>query len=175
VIGVDLESGGHGVASVSKKMVTAGVEGFVDVEPFDAACGALSAVVFESDHDDGSSESFDEFGGDDSNHADMPSAFGEDEDGVLLISVGMGFDVGDGLLGDGFLEFLSGAVLPVEVFGEFFGLVGIVCGQQIEGLSCVPHSSGGVDPRGEEEGDVVAFDSFVREFDGTEQRLKADE
>ncbi len=173
---LDLQPRRLAVAAEAQHHRRARLERRQHVEARDAAARPVRDAVLDRQHDRRAVERVDDLRRDDADHAAVPSLAGDDEHRSRS-------DFGIGLdhlarLGDDVLLFLASArVLDLELFGEAARLVGhpLVGGQQQPRRDVGrAHAAGGVDPRREHEGDVVAVDLLAGQAGGVEQRAQAD-
>ena len=146
------------------------------VERGNAAARPVRDVAIDRQHDRGPVERVDELAGDDADDAAMPAFAGHDEHGA-------GADVGIALddllrLGDDRRLFLLAAdVLLVQLLGQRPApLRPAPRRRPAAGASrCrACHAAGGVDPRRQDEADVVAADALAGKPGAVEQGLQAD-
>ena len=94
--------------------------------------------------------------GDDADHARMPAALGQHEGGVL-VRVELLVDLLAGGQLDAPFQRLPRGVELVDVLGQLQGPLRPVGHQQLDGQLRLAEPAGGVQPRGQAEGDVLAL------------------
>ncbi len=117
-----------------------------------------------------------ELAGDDADHAAMPAVARHDQHGPCA-DLGVALHDLAGLGDDGGFLLLPAHVLCVELLGQSPCLIGqrIVGGQQETGRDVGGrHAAGRVDPRRQDEADVVAADALARQARHFQQRAQAD-
>jgi hypothetical protein len=152
-VALDGEAGGHLVTAEFYEVLGAGGEGFDQGEAFDAAAAAFAeAGVVETDDEGGAVVGFAEAGGDDAEDAGVPAIASYDDGGVVWEV--LFFHDEEGLVVDGFFDFLAFAVLAGEGVGEGAGAGVVVGEEELEGLLGAGEAACGVDAGAELEADV---------------------
>ena len=151
---------GEGVTAEAGEEVGAAFEGVEELKSVNAATGAVGdfavGSVFDADYDCGLGGPFDYTGGEDADDTAMPAVAVNDEE-----AVGGEFWIGEAGLDRGERGGFSVAAFAVEAFelgGEFVGAGCVAGGEELDDFGGDVHAAGGVDARGEAEGDVEAGD-----------------
>ena len=145
-------------------MLVAGVEGAGEVEPGDRPAAALAVAVVQGDHDGGAVVAVDEARRDDADHAGVPLLLPEHDRAATVAGRASARDhLLDRLLEDLPLDRLALAVLLLEVRRRSRSALGCVGGgEHLDREPRVAHPAAGVEPRGEQEADVVAVERSGR-------------
>ena len=153
------EADGKGVAAEAGEQVGAGFDGFEQRESIDGATGAVGdwtlGRVFHVDDDRGLGGALDHARGEDADDAAMPAVAVDDEQaaggkfGVLRKAC---FDCGE----RGSFGLAALAIEQLEIGGEFERTGAVARGKELNDLRGDVHAAGGVDARGQAEGDVEA-------------------
>ena len=155
------EADGEGVAAESGEEIGAALDRIEKMEAVDGAAGAVGnfavGAILDADNDGGLGGALDDTRGEDADDAAMP-AFSIDDKEAIGDEFGVG---GEALLDDaesGGFSVASLAIEALEFCGEFGGAVRVASGEELDDFGGDVHAAGGVDARGEAEGDVEAGD-----------------
>ena len=167
------QAGGHGVPAETLQERRARLQGLEQAEPRNRPARTLAIVFLGGDEHGRAVILIDEPRGDDADDAGVPLPRCEHQ-GVGQGAVA-GFDHFDGLLEYLSLNDLPATVLRLELPGDLVGLLGRGFGQQPERVPGVPHPTGGVQARADDERHVAFLDALVREsrrfHDGLQPRV----
>jgi hypothetical protein len=163
------EADGEGVAAEAREEIGAALNGCQQHESIDGAAGAVGHSVFNADYDGGLGGALNYARSEDAYDAAMPAVAVDDQKAVggaievrlagrgFNVSAETGFDDGQGN-GLGIATFL---VEALELGGQFGGADGVARGKKLDNIGGHVHAAGGVDARGEPEGDVEAGELLV--------------
>ncbi len=134
---------------------------------------AGSLVAVEGDHDHRAAVALDEAGGDDADHAGMPSLASDDVPAGLAALGGASLDGRDGRAHDVGLDRLALAVPLLETTRERLGLGTVAGEQEVERLARMPEAARGIDPRPEAEPEVGGAQARTIDAGHLHQRRQA--
>ena len=143
------------VAAEAGEKIGAGFDGGQEREAVDRAARAIGDAILDADDDGGLGGALDNARGEDADDAAMP-AFAVDDEQAIGCDLGVGREAGlDG--GErGGLDVAALAVEAIELGGKIGSAMGVARGEKLDDVGGDVHAAGGVDARGEAEGDVEA-------------------